>query len=369
MSETLASTPILTARPPSPPKAAGKTRIRSIDVLKGTLIAKMVFHHAALYAGSTELAHIFGFLGRFTFGALLFCFAVGTGLSARRRPWWPLLVLLGCYVVGAGVLAGSTIRSGEPLPLLLEYETEMLRMAALGYVADVVLFRQPVPYLEFLPAYILCIGLTTLHQRMGWSARVSRAGFMLVVGAALYLLAQYGIHYESGTLSILWSSNWAAAKSVLLFGLGLVLTQPLVRLLQRPPSAVLAVVVLVILVGLKKVMMRTDLLSWTFHTDMAVTFLMLAPAFTIACLSLLETLIARVPDFQGVALLERLGRASVWILAAKSLFLPAAILMRPHWDGSWAAAGSLGAGFVVLMVGIWVGKTLSSGAPKKERID
>src|SRR5437016_937290 len=81
--------------------AGSKDRIASLDGVKGFLSLKVAFSHAGFFVAAPILSRTVGFGRDLTFPVLLLAFGIGTGISKRRKPAWPLAVLALCYLVGS----------------------------------------------------------------------------------------------------------------------------------------------------------------------------------------------------------------------------------------------------------------------------
>lgn len=234
-------------------------RLVSLDLLKGALTFKIALAHLAFFVAVPALAHAVSIGRSIAFPALLFVFGIGSSLSQRRKPAWPLFVLLGTLVFGSLVresyldyrIAHGYGTLQHPLPG--EVGSRLIQFATFSHAGH---------YADFLQVYVLMLGLSLLADRAGRPLRSWNP--FLLAGSALGLhllgltLQRTGI---SGPLSAFWNDGFRSFQYAPLFAAGILVGAHGKGLLQaRHKNAVSAAEWLAVkLVALKLVL---DAFDW-----------------------------------------------------------------------------------------------------------
>jgi len=97
-----------------------KYRVVGLDLVKGTMLAKLTLTHLALCFVSSHLGFA-AFGGMWTFTVLIFCFGIGIGLSSRGGNLMMLGLLAATYVITALVSSVPDPSGMSPLYKLLTF--------------------------------------------------------------------------------------------------------------------------------------------------------------------------------------------------------------------------------------------------------
>lgn len=199
--------------------AIRKPRIESLDGVKGFLSLKTAFSHAGSFVAIPLLPHLIGFGRDLTFPVLLFAFGIGTGISKRRKPLWPLVVLTLAYLFGSVVNEALIDRlvamgySGDH-PLVGGVFERLVSVATLTRLAH---------FADFLQPYLFFLSLAILADRLRRPIRDWNPWLLLVISVAIHvgglLLATTSYH---GPMSMLWSGGYRSLQYAPLFAMGVV---------------------------------------------------------------------------------------------------------------------------------------------------
>lgn len=304
--------------PMSAPAATEKPiRLTGMDLFKGLLLVKLTLNHATQFFDLPALQRIVSLTGGLTFLALMFCFGLGTGLSTRRKPWWPVGVLFAAYFLGGVLMLGAV--EARPLGEAL---------------ATVLSFSEDVPFVDFLPAYIAVFLWVALLQRVPGMTH-SRVGVVTLGASALLYVASHWLYRDyAGPLAPLWNGPFAAARSAILFGLGYVSAGLYRRYgpsLSPWPWAAVGVggVLAVAAFDLR-------LHAWIPAFEYAPRIpsplaVATGVAWTVVFLLALEPS-SRVAGFmKAFGWLRLIGRSSIWVMFAQVVAMPLFLLALTPW--------------------------------------
>jgi hypothetical protein len=194
-------------------------RIASLDGVKGFLSLKIALAHVSFFVVAAALSGPTGIARMISFPVLLFAFGVGNGISKRKKPVYPLVIL------GLALLAGSVLNEAfldakvahgffttdHPIP-----------GGPLHRLSLVIQLISGAHYTDFLQPYLLFLGLGLIFDRL---KKPMRDWSPWILGGSAIALSLTG-HYLAtlpyqGPLNQLWHGGYRAFQYAPLFAAGL----------------------------------------------------------------------------------------------------------------------------------------------------
>jgi hypothetical protein len=196
-----------------------RKRVESLDLMKGFLSLKVALSHLGFFLAVPALSNAIAQGRTITFPALLFAFGVGTGLSKRRKPAWPLVVLALTLVVGS-VLREAYL--DHRIALGIPSHQHAMAGGHLVRSWHILTFAEVAHYADFLQVYVFFLGIALLADRLR-RPLLTWNPWLLISGAlGLHFLGQYLLHAGiTGPGSVLWSQGYRSFQFAPLFALGI----------------------------------------------------------------------------------------------------------------------------------------------------
>jgi hypothetical protein len=199
--------------------AAKPKRISSLDGVKGFLSLKIALAHVSFFVIAPMLAPYLGIARDLSFPVLLFAFGVGNGISKRRKPVYPLVILALALLAGSVLnemfldhkIAAGFLTGEHPMP-----------GGAFARLAVVIELIRGAHYTDFLHPYLLYLSLGLMFDRLKMPMRSWAPWILITTSAALSALGFYLIRQPyHGPFAQLWSGGYHAFQYAPLFVTGL----------------------------------------------------------------------------------------------------------------------------------------------------
>lgn len=197
-------------------------RIRSLDGVKGFISLKIALNHAMMfYTMVPVLALVTGFGRLVSFPVLLFAFGVGNGISRRRKPAWPLLVLIGGLIFGS-ILAETFLKMKVANGFHTgERPMEGSLLMQLGWLLSL---KRGAHFTDFLQPYIFFLGTGLIADRLGRPMRDWKPWILASIALAMAVGGNLLVHtHYHGPLSQLWEGGYRTFQYAPLFVAGLLI--------------------------------------------------------------------------------------------------------------------------------------------------
>ncbi len=340
------------------PVGASNKRIASLDGVKGFLSLKIAIAHVGFFVAVPWLSHLTGIGRMLSFPVLLFAFGVGTGISKRRKPAWPLVVL-GLCLLAASVLNEAFLDSRLAHHFLMEEHP--IGHGILHRLLLVSTLTQSAHYADFLQPYLLFLAIALVADRLNKPIRAWNPAVLMGSAFAMHIagLALASLSY-AGPLSVLWRDGYRSFQWAPLFAVGILVGAYRKELLfvKDRPKLQAACLFAACLVGAKLLEDGTSFLRpfvgshgdlWKEGDIVANVGGLIAGILLFAAYSNL-TILVKGPGMQAV---ERVGKRAIVSLCIQMIVLPLAGLVAVHFrQMPIRSAIGLGAwlGFAILVM-------------------
>ena len=293
-----------------------------------------------------------------SFPVLLFAFGVGTGISKRKKPAWPLVVL-GLCLLAASVLNEAFLDSRVTHHFLMEEHP--MGHGVLHRLISVATLTQSAHYADFLQPYLLFLAIALVADRLNRPVRAWNPWLLMGSAFAMHVagLALASSSYV-GPLSVLWRDGYRSFQWAPLFAVGILVGAYRKELLfvKERPRLLAAGLFAACLVGAKLVEDGTAHLRpfvgshgdlWKEGDIVANFGGLIAGLLLFAAYSNLSIFVKG----RGMQAVERVGKRAIVSLCTQMIVLPLAGLLAVHFSKMpIRSAIGLGAwlGFAVLIM-------------------